>query len=810
MDTMWQDIRFGFRTLLRSPATSVVALLTLALGIGANTALFSVVNGVLLEPLPYPEPDELVAVMESNPGRGFDQFYAAPPNFDDWRRQNQAFSALAAAAQRPFNLTGGERPESVRGTQVTPEFFRVVEVQPALGRGFLPEDGRPGAPKVVVLSHGLWQRRFGSDPGILDRQIPIDGESYTVVGIMPPGFSLPSRQEIWVPLPWVFPPEMRGTHFLLAYGRLKDGVTVEQAQIEMKTIAARLERQYPDTNAGWTVLVTPLHDILVEGVRPALLLLLAAVAFVLLIACANVANLLLARLAVREREIAVRTALGAGRTRLVRQMLTESLVLFVVGGALGILLATWATRALVALYGEGLPREQAIGIDGRVLLFTLFLSLGTGFLFGLAPALSATSGGLFGALKEGGRSLAGGSRGRLARNLLVLGEVAIALVLLVGAGLLLQSFARLRAVDPGFRTEGILTADLALPEQRYADPGRQVAFTRELLDRLRVIPGVQSASTVFPLPLSGYPFVLGFAVEGHPVPPSSEQPSANVRLITPDFFKTMGIPVLKGRPFTLRDDLKSLPVLIVNRTMAERLWPGEDPIGKRITFGSTEGPNVPWQEVVGLVADIHHAGLDQDPGSEAYWPRLQAPVNGTMSILLRTDVEPAQLAGAVRKAVRSIDSDLPVERVQSLEAVVSEALAGSRFQTVLLGIFAGVALLLAAVGVYGVISYSVAQRTHEIGIRMALGARRPEVLSLVVRQGMALVLAGVGLGLALAVLLLWGLAERVSTYIYGGGVFDPLILVAVPLVLLAVALVANYLPARRATRVDPLVALRSE
>ena len=810
LDSFWQDIRFGFRTLVRSPATSAVALLTLALGIGANTAIFSVVNGVLLEPLPFPDPGELVVVTESNPGRGFPRFSVSPPNFDDWRRQNQVFESLAAASNGQFSLTGGERPEAVPGALVTPELFRVSGVEPMLGRGFLPEEGLPGGPKVVVLAHGLWQRRFGSDPGILTRQIQIDGESHTVVGVMPPGFSLPSKRELWLPLPWDFPLDMRGAHFLIVFGRLKDGVSLEKARTEMVALAARLERQYPETNTGWTVVLRRLQDAMVENVRPALLLLLAAVSFVLLIACANVANLLLARLAAREREIAVRTALGAGRVRLIRQMVTESLVLFLVGGALGLLVAAWATRGLVALYGEDLPRGMEVGLDGRVLLFTLLLSLVTGLLFGLAPALSATSGGLFGALKEGGRAVAGGARGRLVRHLLVLAEVAVALVLLVGAGLLLQSFARLRGVDPGFRPEGVLTAGIPLPEKKYVDAERQIVFTRELLDRLQAIPGVESAGTAYPLPLDGDGFSLAFSVQGRPEPPNGQEPSANIRLVTPDFFKILGVRLLQGRVFTPHDDQKSLPVIVINKTMASRIWPGENPIGKRITFGGTDGPDVEWMEVVGVVADIRHQTLDQEGGSECYWPQLQRPVSGQISIVLRSAGDPAQLAGALREAVQSIDRDLPVERVRTMETVVAESLAGSRFQTVLLGIFAAVALLLAAIGVYGVISYSVAQRTHEIGIRMALGARRPEVLGLVIRQGMALVLAGVGVGLALAGLLVWWLSERIAAFLYEGRALDPLTFVAVPLVLLTVALLANWLPARRATQVEPVVALRSE
>jgi putative ABC transport system permease protein len=764
--------------------------------------------------LPYPDPDELVIVLESNPGLGFPRFSVSPPNFDDWRRQNQVFESLTAVARGRFNLTGGERPEAVPGAQVTPEFFRTIGSAPMLGRGFLPEEGRPGGPKVAVLSHGLWQRRFGSDPGILNRQIPVNGESTTVIGVMPSTFDMPAKTQIWLPLPWDFKPDSRGGHFLAAYGRLKDGVSLDRARTEMKTIAARLERQYPDSNHGWTTEVRLLKDATVEGVRPALLLLLGAVTFVLLIACANVANLLLARLATREREIAVRTAMGAGRGRLIRQMVTESLVLFLVGGALGLLVATWATRALAALYGEDLPRGQAIGLgvlEGRVLLFTFLLSLMTGVLFGLAPALSATSGSLFGALKEGGRAVAGGARGRLVRNALVLGEVAVALVLLVGAGLLLRSFARLRAVELGYRPQGVLTAEIVLPDKKYAEPAPQIAFTQELLDRLRAIPGVQSAGTVYPLPLGHNGFVLAFEVEGRPQSPSDESSlHANIRLVTPDYFRTMGVRVFQGRVFTARDDAQAIPVILINKTMADRIWPGENPVGKRITFGDTKDPDVQWMEVVGIVADTRHQAMDKDAGSEVYWAQLQNPVGGQLSVVLRAAGDPAALAGPLREAVRAIDSDLPIEQVKTMETVVNEALASSRFQTVLLGIFSGVALLLAAIGVYGVISYAVAQRTHEIGIRMALGARRLEVLSLVIRQGMTLVLAGVGVGLALSVLLVWGLSDRIASFLYQGRALDPLTFVAVPLVLLAVALVANWLPARRATEVEPVVALRSE
>ncbi len=811
MDNLWQDIRFSVRTLVRNPATTVVALLTLALGIGANTAIFSVINGLLLKPLPFPKPDEIVFLLESNPARGIPRSGVAPPTFDDWRRQSQTFEGMSAMLERRFNLTGGEEPEAVQGARVTPEFFGVLGIRPALGRGFLAEEGRVGGPQVVVLSHKLWRRRFGADPKIVGRQVPVDGESATVVGVLPPGFDLPSQSEIWMPLQWRFTPEMRDARFLEVVGRLKTGATLEQARAEMKTIAARLERQYPGFNTSWTALLIPLHEILVEKVRPALLLLLSAVAFVLLIACANVANLLLARLAAREREIAVRTALGAGRARLVRQMLTESLVLFLSGGSLGLLLAVWATQGLVALYGKDLPREQEIGLDGNVLLFALVVSLVTGLLFGLAPALSGTRGSFFGALKEGGRAVAGGARSRRLRYLLIVGEVAVALVLLVGAGLLLRSFVRLREVDPGFRPEGVLTAEIVLRSKEYANDEQRIAFTRELLDRLQAIPGVESADTVVPLPLTGFDYIQVFHVEGRPEPPTGESRSAHYRMVTPGFFRTMGIRLLQGRVFTFQDTQTSLPVVIVNKTMADQIWPGENPVGRRIALtDSVAREALVWAEVVGVVANLRHQALDQEGGVEVYVPQLQDPVGGQMSILLKTSGEPTRLAGDLREAVHSVNANLPVERVRTLESLVAESQSGSRFQTVLLGLFSGVALFLAALGIYGVVSDAVTRRSHEMGIRMALGGRRTEVLALVIRQGMAPVLAGTGIGLVLAGFLLWALSDRLGDYLYRGRAFDPAVLCIVPLVLLAVALLANWLPARRATRVAPSVALRSE
>ncbi|HWM90009.1 MAG TPA: ABC transporter permease [Thermoanaerobaculia bacterium] len=806
MENVWKDIRFGFRTLIRNPATTLVAMLTLALGIGANSAIFSVVNGVLLEPLPYPQPDELVRVWESAPKLGFPRFSVAPPNFADWRKESQSFEYLVAFGRERLNLTGGDQPEVLQGASVTSDFFRMLGAEPRIGRGFTQEEGRPGQGRAAVLSHGLWQRRFGADPKIVGRPLNLNGESYVVVGIAPSGFELPRETELWVPMALDFATENRGAHYLGTIGRLKDGVSLEKAQAEMTSIASRLAKQYPDSNSEWTVSLMRLRDSMVEDIRPALVILLVAVSFVLLIACANVANLLLARVASRERELAVRAALGASRTRLVRQMLTETVILFVAGGALGLLFAWWGVGALVALDPDGIPRAREIGMDGKVLAFTFLVSLVTGLLFGLVPALSATGRRLYEALKEGGRAMAGGAHGRMVRNLLVLGEVAVALVLLMGAGLLIQSFARLSGVDPGFRPEGLLTARITIPEFKYPDEERQAIFYRQLEERISVIPGVEQAAIIYPLPLSGANMILAYSVEGRPAPPPSEVRGANVRMVSPAYFRAMGIPVVRGRAFREQDGGDGEQVVIINQAMAAQEWPDEEPLGKRFTFGDPADPEDPgWRTIVGVVGDVRHDSLDQELAAEAYWPQSQGPSPESF-LVLRTSGDPASLTSSLREAVRELDRDLPIDRVQTMESVVAEALAQNRFKTLLLGLFAGLALVLAAVGVYGVVSYSVAQRTHEIGIRMALGARPDQVRRLVVFQGMRMVLIGAVVGLALALFATRFLRDQV----YGVSATDPVTFAVVPLVLIGVALLANWLPALRATRVDPLEALRYE
>ncbi|MES1245810.1 MAG: ABC transporter permease [Acidobacteriota bacterium] len=804
MDNLWKDIRFGLRTLVRSPATTLVALLTLALGIGANSSIFSVIDAFLLRPLPYPEADRLVLFRESAPKLGFPRFSVSPPNFADWRRLNRSFEHLSAFQRKRLSLTGSEQPESLLGAAVSPGFFELFGISPAPGRGFREEEGRPGQGRVAVLSHGLWERRFGGDPKIVGRSILLDGESYLVVGIASNDLDVPNGTDVWVPLDLDFAKMERGSHFLGVAGRLKHGVSLETATAEMVGIAAQLSKQYPDSNAEWTVVLQRFGDAAVEDIRPALLLLLIAVGFVLLIACANVANLLLARMAAREREIAVRAALGATRTRLVRQMLVETLVLFLAGGLFGLGVAWLGVKGLVALAADAVPRTVHLGVDGRMLAFTLAVSLLTGLLFGLAPSLSATGGRLYGALKEGGRAMAGGRQGRLMRGVLVGVEVGLALALLVISGLLIRSFAKLSGVDPGFKPEGVLTARLSIPESKYPDEERQALFYQQLVERLAAIPGVESAATIYPLPLSGSDMVFAYQVEGRPVEPS-QQPNAQARMISPDYFRAMGIPVVKGRAFDKRDGRDAQEAAIINQTLASRDWAGQDPIGKRITFDAT-AEKVQWFTIVGVVGNVRHDTLDGKDTPELYLAQSQVPSTDSVVVLRTAQGDPARLTTSLREAVRELDRDLPVERVQTMEQVMKNALAPSRIKALLLGIFSVLALVLAAVGVYGVVSYSVEQRTHEIGIRMALGARPGQVRRLVILQGMRIVLVGAAFGLILA----GGASRFLGSQVYGVTATDPMTFLAVPILLLAVALVANWLPALRATRVDPLEALRYE
>ncbi len=807
MDSFWQDVRFALRTLAANPGLTVVALLTLALGIGANTAMFSVVDGVLLKPLPFPQPEELMVVWSRNPGAGYPRMTVSPPDWSDWKAEAKSFEGLAAVDFNRVNLTGRGEPEVLAAGLVSADFWQVFGVPLPLGRGFLPAEDAPGKGQVVVLSHELWQRRFGGDPKIIDQAITIDGVRHTVVGVAPAGFKNPNDRDLWMPLGMAPDPTQRGAHYLVVFGRLKDGVSATQATTEMDAIAARLEKQYPESNTGFGTLVVPLQESSVENVRQALLVLLAAVAAVLLIACLNVANLLLARLTAREREIAVRTALGAGRVRLVRQLLTESVVLALAGGALGTALAVCGTRALLAL-NDDIPRAETIGIDGRVLAFTLAVSLGTGLLFGLFPALQGPGRDLHDSLKEGGRGNSGGGRARLARQGLVLAEVALALVLLVGAGLLLRSFANLQGIDPGFRSDGVLTMDVSPPEFKYGSEEQQAAFYSRLIERVSALPGVERAASAYPLPLSGSGFVLVYSINGRPEHTPGKEPAAAIRVVTPEFFRALDVPVLRGRVFGPADRFGAEKVAVVNQSWVQREFPGQDPIGQRITFGDPSEADAEWMTVVGVVGDVRHAALSEAPSAEVYWPQLQLPQRGSTLVVHAAAGagDPAALTAAVRAAVREVDPDLPVYRVRTLDEVVAASLSSSRFNAVLFGLFAALALALAAVGVYGVVSYAVAQRTHEIGIRMALGAGRHSVVAMILRQGMGTVLLGVAAGLVGAVFA----SRLLAGLVFGVSPRDPLTFLLVPLALATVALLANVIPARRATQVDPMIALRRE
>jgi predicted permease len=802
MNSVLQDLRYGVHMLIQKPGFTLIAVLALALGIGANTAIFSVVNAVLLRPLPYDEPERLVMVWGTTPN--IPKETVSLPDFADWRDQNGVFEGMTAMQFTSFNLTGGDDPERLIGARVTGEFLPVLRATPALGRGFLPEEDRPGAERVALLSHSLWQRRFAGDAGIVGRTIELNNQGHTIVGVLRENFRLPSlNAQVFTPLAMNPADAGRRMDFLAALARLKPGVSPEAAEAELKTIASRLEQQYPETNAGWTVFVIPLHEEVVGTARPALLALLGAVACVLLIACANVANLLLARAATRQKEIAIRAALGAGRRRLFRQMLLESVPLSMLGGALGFLLAVWGTDALLALAPSGLPRLGEVSVDAGVLGFTVALSLVTGSLFGLAPGLLISKTNPNEALKEGGRESAGGGRHRV-RGALVAAQLGLALVLLVGMGLMLRSFQRLQQVDPGFNPEGLLTARVTLPPARYGEPSQVAAFFAQLVARAGSLPGVQSASAVNALPVDGGGPFLSFAEEGAPEPLPGQTPDANIRVVGAEYFRTMGIPLLRGRLLAGQDADGAPRAIVVNETMARRHWPNEEPIGRRIAFDGEQG-NPAWREIVGVVADIKHEGLGSDEVPAAYVPHAQRP-GASMAIVLRASGDPKGLVSALRGEVQALDRNLPVYSVTTMDEVMSSSVASQRFGLLLLGIFAGVALVLAAVGIYGVMSYTVAQRTHEIGVRMALGAGRRDVMRMIVWQGMALALVG----LAAGALVAGAVGRLLSSMLFEVSPADPAAFLGASVVLALAALLACFVPARRATKVDPMVALRAD
>jgi len=803
---LWQDCRYGMRMLLRNPGFTIVAVLALALGIGANSAIFSVVNTILLRPLPYKNPGALVMIWEEATHLGFPRNTPPPANFIDWREQSRVFEAMAAMAERSFNLTGVGEPERLDGRRVSANLFSLLGVDAQLGRGFLPEEDQPGT-RVVVLSYGLWQRHFGSDPGIIGRPLTLSGESYTVVGVMPRSFQFPTRgDQLWVPI--AFPAEeakQRGNHYLEVVARIKPGHSLKQAQAEMDTIAARLARQYPEDNVRIGAVVTPLHEQVVGDIRPALLVLLGAVGFVLLIACANVANLLLARAAVRQKEIALRLALGASRSRLTRQFLAESVLLAALGGGVGLALSLAGINVLKAFIPENISQAQAINIDGKVLLFTVLVSLATGLVFGLAPATQASNFNLNETLKEGGRDSGSGSRGNRLRSLLVISEVAVSFILLIGAGLLINSFLHLRNLDPGYRADHLLTMKVALPETKYPDKERRAPFYSELIRRVQTLPGVQSVAVASNLPLTYNGDSVPIGIEGRADPPPDQRPDVILRVVSPGYFSTMGIALVQGRDFTEQDKGESLRVVVISEKTARHFWPGEDPIGKRLKPGSTTSDG-PWREVIGVVKDVRQNDFVAEPKMQMYMAYPQVGSFAPNALVVRTNVEPLSLGAAVRRTVWEIDKDQPVSDIRSMDEIVSEAVARQRFSMLLLGVFAGLALVLAAVGIYGVMSYSVAQRTREIGIRMALGAKSSDVLKMAVGQGLRLVFAGVVIGLAAALIL----TRVMASLLFGVSATDPATFATISLVLFSAALLASYIPARRATKVDPMVALRHQ
>jgi putative ABC transport system permease protein len=805
MDTLRQDLTYALRRLIKSPGFTLVAVATLALGIGANSAIFSVVNGVLLKPLPYPEADRLVGVYHTSEGH---RAVMSPPNFIDVAHAATTLENAAAVSGSRAILTGEGEPVRLDTAEVSASLFNVLRVRPALGRTFNADENTPGKTNVVVLSYGLWQQRFGSDPNVIGRRIQLDGETKEIVGVMPAEFSFPAERQAWLPLEYDqnFVSKQRGAWYLSVVARLKPGVSIEQSAAEVQTIGRNLAKQYPDQNATIGMTTFPLHEAMVVNIRSAVLVLLGAVGFVLLIACANVANLLLARAAARETEMAVRTALGAARGRLVRQLLTESVLIALCGAAFGLLLAVWGVEFLLGLQPEGIPRLDAIRVDGTVVVFTLVIALVTGLVFGVVPAFQATRG-LSHALKEAGRGAMSGRAGNRVRAALVVAEMALAVMLLAGAGLLMRSFVRLQAVDPGFRPAQTLSFELTMPDARYKEDSRRVAFFDQLLPRLRALPGVQSVGAAMALPLSGMDFNISFSVTGRPPVPPAEQPAMEVRVASADYFSTIGIPVKRGRAFTENDREGTPRVVVITESAAKQYFPNEDPIGKTINLGWGKGAGKPKAggEVVGIVGDVKDSGLSEPNPPEIFLPLRQWPVS-LMSVVIRTATPPTAIADAVRAEVYAIDPSLPVSKVRTLDQIVAKSISQPRFYMTLLAIFAAVALALAGIGIFGVLSYAVAQRTREIGIRMALGAQERTVVGLVVRQAMTLVIAGVVCGTIAALLL----SQTLATMLFGVTPTDPATFSGVAVVLVAVALLACYMPARRATRVDPIVALRAE
>ena len=804
MNAFLSDLRFGFRMFWKAPLFTGVSVLALALAIGTNTAIFSLINAYLLSPLPFEQPEQLVSIWQANQRRGTDHDPVSYPNFADVKQDNQVFDQVAAYNLQQFTLTaGGAEPERVQGGKASADLFPLLKVQPVSGRTFLPEEDQRNGNRVVVLSHGLWQRTFGGSSSILGQVIRLDGEDYTVVGVMPASFKFPVQApaNLWVPLGPTANREARGMRSLQVLARLKPGQTVERARAEVNTIARRLQQEYPGTNAEWDLNVVLLHEDITKRAKPALLLLFGVVGFVLLIACANVANLLLARAVVRQKEIALRIALGAGRIRLIRQLLTESLLLSLISGAVGFVLALVALNLLLTRAPEVNVGER-IGLDVKVLLFTLGASIVASAVFGLLPALQTSKPDLNDSLKEGGRDSSTGFGGRLRlRSMLVVFEVALSLILLIGAGMMIKSFLNLQRVNPGFDARNVLVVPVSLSQTKYPEAAQRTLFFQQAVDRLSTLPLVESVSATNFLPLAGEDRGNVLNIEGRPLPPG-EKLYASTRDVAPDYFRTMRIPIVSGRDFTRQDTADTMAVVLINETMAKRYFANEDPVGKRVSL--VPGQSGPWLTIVGVVGDTRHTSLSIPPVAEAYGPHAQDP-SGTMTIVIRTSSDPSSLATALRNELRAMDSSIPLLGLKTMEQTLKDSIAPVQASMTLLSLFAALALLLAVMGIFAFISYSVTQRTHEIGVRMALGAQRYHVLRLIVGQGLRLVFVGIGLGLVGAFFL----TRLMVSLLYGVSPLDLMTFAGVSLLLVIAALLATIIPAAKATKLDPVIALRS-
>src|SRR6266498_3273510 len=804
MQTLWQDVRYGARMLMKKRGFTLIAVITLGLGIGANTTMFSVINGMLLRPMPFKDPARLMHLDEKAPKAGFETAGLSFPDFSDWRSRSRNFERMALYEEKSFTLASGnstERAERVEGARVTASLFPLLGVEATQGRHFLEEEDKPGAVPAAIIGYGLWRRRFGGDPGVIGRAVRIDGGSVTIVGVMPVGFGFPIKAEIWKPIAAAFDEKDRGHHFAFGIGRLRPGVTIEAAGAEIEAIAAAIAREHPKTNDGFEGVVKPWREAVLEDTGDLLWLLLGAVGFVLLIACANVANLLLTAGASRAGEMAIRSALGASRASLMRQMLIESLLLASLGGALGLLIALWSADGMATMIPEAMPARMEFSIDWRVLAFTLGATTATAILCVVAPGWQASKTDLMSVMKDGARGASSLRKQRL-RSLLVIGEVALAMTLLIGAGLMMKSFIRVRQISIGFNADHVVTAKVALPETQYSEPAQRNNFYRQLLERLSAKPGVESVALTSSLPLmeediSG----SDFYVEGKPKPKNiSEIPIALQSAVSPGYFRTMGMRLLRGRDFNDADGEGKDKMVIVDETIARRQFADEDPIGKRITFGDTQ-----WWTVVGVVGAVRHYGLKREARMHAYQPYQQAS-SGNMTIVARVTGEPASLTAALRGEVAALDKDLPLYAPRLMTEVVETAMWDDKYVGILFGLFAALALSLAAVGIYGVVSYSVAQRTREIGIRVALGAQTGDVMRMIIRQGLALAALGAVIGLGGAALA----AQLMKSLLFNVSATDPATFTLLPLSLLAVALAACWLPAWRAAKVDPMIALRTE